>query len=49
MVESGKTLEIAVVKKGQPMRVLEESELEPFVKEIEAEKEKEKEKQKEKK
>jgi len=48
VVESGKSLEIAVIKAGRDLRVLDESDIEPFVKEIEEEKEKEKEKQKDK-
>jgi len=50
VVQTGsKNIEMAVMKKGEPMRLLETNEIEEYVKEIEKEKEEEAEKKKAKK
>eukprot|EP01111_Echinosteliopsis_oligospora_P000052 TRINITY_DN1004_c0_g1_i1.p1 TRINITY_DN1004_c0_g1~~TRINITY_DN1004_c0_g1_i1.p1 ORF type:complete len:255 (-),score=96.59 TRINITY_DN1004_c0_g1_i1:225-989(-) len=46
VVESGKNIEVAVMKRGEPMRLLEESQIEEFVQQIEKEKKEEEERAK---
>lgn len=39
VVESSKSIEVVVMRRGEPLRILEENELDVFVKQIEAQKE----------